>query len=238
MFTIVALVFMTSHAQPHTNIFLGSRFSAPVRSATAFQARYEETRRQTDSAAPPEMNSGHLYVDRDGRTRVDQDTDGLTLILDPIAKVVSLIAKPEARVIWQAPLGAFSPGSGPEVPSSPDRQDRGTGLAAPPPGVPASLEVQDLGTKSIDGVLCQGARFVRPGSDAENWVAKELGIVVWSRETRDGRETTYRIFDLQLVTPAPSTFEVPADGAGLKPRGVFARLGRLLGIRTRVTEIP
>ena len=226
----MALALMTAQAVPGIDAFLGGRFSTAVRPSFPFQARYEEVRRPIGHlAAVPEVANGRLYVDSDGRTRVDQETDGLTLILDPIANLASLITTPEGTVMWQAPMASNSPEG---------QQHNGSDSSgSAEPGAPEPVDVRDLGTKSIGGLPSRGSRFTTPGSDAELWIAEDLGIVVWSREARDGQETTYRIYDLQRIEPVPSTFEVPLDGMTRMPRRTFASLWRWLVGRPRAVGL-
>lgn len=83
---------------------------------------------------------------------------------------------------------------------------------------------EDLGTKSIDGVDCNGTRqtITIPAGDignekpiqivTETWFAPSIGAVVQST-TNDPRfgQTSYQLSNLQTTEPAPHLFAPPAD---------------------------
>lgn len=90
------------------------------------------------------------------------------------------------------------------------------------PAKPAKSE--DLGQKTIEGVLAQGTRTTttiaagQVGNDLpievvdERWFSPELQVVVMSKHS-DPRmgETTYQLTNVSRVEPDPSLFQIPAD---------------------------
>jgi hypothetical protein len=164
-----------------------------------------------------------MQVDSESRTRVDQDTFHLTLILDPVANLASLVTKPEGRVMWQAPMAPIEPG----VPAIAGRPTTGDPSAVESSRLGEVLEIEDLGRRSIEGVASRGSRLKRPDSEAEWWIAEGLGIITWSREAQNGQEITYRIYDVRPANPPASTFEVRIDRPRSAVRRTLSRLRRL-----------
>jgi hypothetical protein len=90
--------------------------------------------------------------------------------------------------------------------------------------VESQPKVEQLGQKSIEGVVADGARATveipagavgneRPIEIVdERWYSQELHTTVMSRHSdpRSG-ETTFRLTNVSRSDPAPSLFEVPAD---------------------------
>jgi hypothetical protein len=96
---------------------------------------------------------------------------------------------------------------------------RRTATAALPPE-----QVEQLGTRSIEGVEAQGTRstMVIPAGQigneqpinvvTERWYSPQLKVLIMSR-TSDPRfgETTYRLTNVTRAEPSPELFQVPSD---------------------------
>lgn len=95
---------------------------------------------------------------------------------------------------------------------------------APMGGQAPDMKSERLGTRSIDGVLCEGNRMTvtipvnAQGNDRpivttnESWFSPELKIQVFSKNSdpRSG-ENTFRIANLSRNRPDPNLFAVPPD---------------------------
>ncbi len=119
--------------------------------------------------------------------------------------------------------------------------------AEPPAGLAASAElksgsekVEQLGSRTINGVVAEGRRVTNSiaageiGNDRpievvrETWYSSELQITLLST-TSDPRigTTTYQVTNLQRGEPAQSLFEVPAEYTTVKENGnVMMRVER------------
>lgn len=94
-----------------------------------------------------------------------------------------------------------------------------------------SVEKQDLGTKTIDGIVCTGTQKTvtipvgQIGNEqaitivTETWFAPSINAIVQST-TNDPRfgQTVYQLHNIQVGEQAASLFETPADYKLLHPR--------------------
>ena len=97
--------------------------------------------------------------------------------------------------------------------------------AAPAIGItsPGELHEEDLGERTIEGVIAKGTRqtrTIKPGEIGneraieivyEHWESPELGVTIESRRS-DPRSgvTTYKLTNIQRTEPLPTMFEPPA----------------------------
>jgi hypothetical protein len=119
---------------------------------------------------------------------------------------------------------------------------RGGKLADPPAGTavaPTSAEGpgpeisnEQLGTKTIEGVLVEGARITTTypigflGNDrpvttvTERWVSRDLGMTVLTKTSDPRRgESTTKLTNISRAEPDPSLFQPPLGYEVVDPQG-------------------
>lgn len=143
--------------------------------------------------------TGRIY--RDSHARVRRDTRiyvkavatsvVLTLISDPVARV-SIILNSSTKVAKKSPFpNWYAPGT-----------------AMPKPPAPSGLDIQDLGEKTVAGVVCHGYGATVGGQSVEWWSSPYLGMAV--RSGPAGKPSS-ELTDIQLGEPDPGLFVVPPD---------------------------
>jgi hypothetical protein len=159
-----------------------------------------------------------------GPASLDSVADHMTLITitDPVArKTIRLNIKKKTANIWN---GAGSVLIGPGQPHEPVASMAG-GLLLPIEVImPSHWTVEELGTKTIEGITVQGTRKTNVvpintiGNDRqmtmvrEMWKSPELGVVLLSKteDPRDGVTTT-EYSNIRVGEPDPALFQVPSD---------------------------
>jgi hypothetical protein len=165
-------------------------------SPTAFQASYYEA--SCDPGQPVRSTPGKLYRDSSGRIRIDHyveiGSETFCLfrkIYDP-AKNAMFVLNDTKRTIL---VLRHPPGSQATVIALPPVRDAGT-----------SPTTEPLGSREIEGLLCQGYRL---GAGYEYWTSEELGGIP-ILATEDG-EVRMRICEIMLAEPDRHLFAIPAD---------------------------
>jgi hypothetical protein len=126
----------------------------------------------------------------------------------------------------------------PRVARPPAKADEGEDAAARQALAQMGIQEEDLGSKSIAGVVAQGTRTVnaapagRAGSNPlkivdETWVAKDLDLAVLRiNDNSAAGKTTTEVVELKLGEPDASLFAPPAgykvEEQGVKPAGSAA----------------
>jgi hypothetical protein len=183
---------------PGTVAALTAGFMLPVQAGRPFQARYEEVRVASLAGGAPEerRESGAIFVDSHGRTRLEMSSGGLTNILDPVSKMSYLIDT-RTKEVFRVPF--------PEPPGAADPLPEQAGSAGS-----RTREAEDLGSRWIEGLPCHGVRIRREDITSEAWIAEPIGQVVRGIETSKGFEKEFRLFDIRLVEPPAELFEPSA----------------------------
>ena len=190
---------------------------------------------------------GKVFRDAEGRTRHEMELraapDGsqqdVITILDPIAQIyVHLEPETKTATLYAyGPLGIGTPiratassekagpqaMAAPSVTSNADKHRRSVpGVAAGNFGVP-TREVEQLGTKVIEGFTVTGTRqtTITPAgsvgndqpivSSFETWFSNDLQIYLLTIMKNPQGETTYKLVDIHAGDPDPQLFQVPAD---------------------------
>jgi hypothetical protein len=152
------------------------------------------------------------------------------IVLDPSQKTAHIYR-------WQAPVASSQPVAGlptlsANLPPQRDQPQAATITASSPPvavgapvwGAGASVKVDNLGNKEMQGVQVSGTRTTRmiptgtTGngtpmiSYTETWTSPELKLTLLT-EIHDprGGETVMKMMNLQRTDPDPSLFQVPSD---------------------------
>lgn len=196
----------------------------------AAEVTFEHTQTLSDGNLIDQKNTGMVYRDSQGRTRVEEtrstssgNPEQVIRITDPVARVGYVLdaAKKTAHkfMLPAARTGNLRPASR--------------------PGANANVTTQDLGSNNMNGMLVQGTETTRtiPAGAMGNtgpiqitttrWYSPELKVDI-SSETNDpqhGKSTT-SLTNISQAEPASSEFEVPADytvvNSGPAPRQRFA----------------
>jgi hypothetical protein len=197
----------------------------PVRKR-GFEADFAYGPPQAFHAVGETPQAGRLYVDRFGREREDtyimdgpkRELVGVD-IWDVVAGKYYALLPPEKRVLFVDPI---------------DPREGRPGLSISLPRIILvslprhSLSgKKELGTRRIEGLICQGAvtespisgsprRGKVPGHVIESWYAEEIAYVVlvnttWTLPDGSKVETTFRMSEFQLREPNPELFQVPSD---------------------------
>ncbi|MEI9815231.1 MAG: hypothetical protein WDO18_22425 [Acidobacteriota bacterium] len=161
-----------------------------------------------------EIRTGQTAVkiarDADGRTRVERP--GFVDITDPVASesIVLDVAKKIARrtKLQRIPVEPATPGERAVISSN-----MAGVLITPPPqnGLP-EITVEQLGTRTIQGVTVEGRRQTMPGTIAdvtETWISPELKMTILQIHKGAGGESTVEIRNLSRQNPALELFQVP-----------------------------
>lgn len=213
----------------------GKPFSAQVRLHVA----------QTVGGAPSlqidHTETGLVFRDVQGRTRRETIAKSGNLetrevsIIDPNANVEHdfTVAEPGSsgrytertaqldvsNVIREEPYSAYQLAQQEDQ----ERKARQMAKSGNPAHEPARRNIEDLGTRTINGIMAQGVRIVTTipagaiGNNedlvvsTEHWVSPELHVLVKSvySDPRFGT-TTYELTNIQRTNPDPSLFQVPA----------------------------
>jgi hypothetical protein len=201
---------------PAVGAVKGAPFSA--------EAVTETTQTLPDGRRATSQSSSTIYRDGMGRERREQTFAVVEIgtqstaskhvtITDPVSNTAYTL-DPRAHSATKAPLlvtldsGGHLAGPGPVVVSG----------RMIPGGSPPSVEVktEDLGSKSIDGVMSNGKRETRTGPagpiEDETWYSPDLRTTVMSRHSdpRAG-QTVYRLTKINRTEPDPLLFQVPPD---------------------------
>jgi len=170
----------------------------------AFQASYYEA---SWEPGPVRGVPGKLYRDSSGRIRIDYwvEIGSETFcifrkIYDPSQNAVFVLNDTKrTTLVMRHPAGS---------------QPTVIGLMGTFRNLGANLKYEALGSREIEGLLCQGHRL---GAAAEYWISEELGGIP-ILATEDG-EVRMRIFDIVLTEPDPAVFVIPADYEIQEERG-------------------
>jgi len=74
------------------------------------------------------------------------------------------------------------------------------------------LNATDLGSKLVNGHMCQGWSYKTAQTSTEVWVDKDAGVSVKSITTSEKTTTEMNLKTLSTNMPADSNFKVPASG--------------------------
>jgi len=192
----------------------------------------ESVRVLADGNRIVQRNTEKVYRDSDGRTRVESEWQGKTLvqIQDPVAGM-SYRLYPETKTGYRMAIEAPAPAaktSGAAVtgsaPAAPDAARVAEQLAPALPAAGATTQSRSLGTKQIDGMTAEGAQAtvtvpagaagnVRPMvTTNETWYARDLRISVLTKTNNPfAGEIVTRMQNLSRLEPPTALFAVPAD---------------------------
>lgn len=210
------------------------QLEAPVRGAPYSAVGITSTvQRLADGTQVTHREVAHLFRDSRGRTRVELQFSfvgpfslatpvDLIIITDPVARR-RFILHPATHRAESLLAGSLS---GPNAGSEPAAADTGPVLRDCAPQVPASSQVQSLGTKLIAGLKASGSRREvtipagEMGNDkpititSEEWVSTDLHVVL-SRTRSDplNGNTTYVLEGIKRADPDPKLFNMPAGYA-------------------------
>ena len=173
-----------------------------------------------------------VYRDSDGRTRVESEWQGKTLvqIQDPVAGM-SYRLYPETKTGYRMVIAAPAPAaktSGAAVTgaaaAAPDAARVAEQLAPALPAAGATTQSRSLGTKQIDGMTAEGveatvtvpagaAGNVRPMvTTNEMWYAHDLRLVLLTRMSNPVTgESVTRMQNVSRLEPPTALFAVPGD---------------------------
>jgi hypothetical protein len=203
-------------------IALGSFNPGPVVKGAPYAAEATTEVIQTfaDGNRIVRRTSALLYRDSRGRTRREValgDVAGIVVAGNPVRIIT--IHDPDSRTTY-----IFDPDN--------RLMQVGTSAGGPPPladsqrqvtqPVDASEREESLGTRTIEGLVCEGTRKIttipagavgneRPMTTVtERWFSQELQLLILSRvsDPRFG-ETTYRLTKITRAEPLESLFETP-----------------------------
>jgi hypothetical protein len=162
--------------------------------------------------------TGSVARDSHGRVRREQQLAGIGPVLPEGETRMVTITDPVSRVhLSLDPARKTAVRSSPPAPPPANQ-------AKPGPIRPADVRIEQLGTKTYEGVPAEGTKTittlpagtvgnVRPIEIvSERWYAPQLRIVVFSRRS-DPRfgETSYWLTNIKRAEPAASLFQIPAD---------------------------
>jgi hypothetical protein len=202
----------------------------PVRNAPfSAEATTELVQTLSDGNRIIRRTSASLHRDSRGRTRREVALEAIAGIIvggGPLRTVT--ISDPDSGVTYMSDstgLRIMRAGPGPPRTGGPvPTPGFGVGGGLRQPRQTANVKREEaLGTREIEGVLCEGTRTTvtipagaigneRPiESVAERWVSPELGVIVYSRRS-DPRfgETTYRLTNITRAEPPAELFAPPA----------------------------
>ena len=178
----------------------------------AFQAEYEETH-ISKSTNESIRASGRYFQDSQGRTRRDITTlsdppepgqpTRMAMISDPVADAIVFVDLDSNSARRLQPGLIHAEGAQPTLAPIP----QGESCPSPPPA-PLVWRSQSLGTKTIEGLDCQGELILigSEGESVESWFSTQLSACVFYKQIRGDVEVLYRLFDIQLTEPDPSLF--------------------------------
>jgi hypothetical protein len=160
-----------------------------------------------------------MWRDSQGRVRTEERGSPVFQISDPVAMYIYFVDTAN-RVVHRVKVEALPErtGVGP---------GRGGGGATVAKANRASAEVitQDLGSKTIDGVVVTGTRTSTAKSTHETWKSTELHLDLLSVEDAIGtrpERITRKITNLSTSEPDPSLFTVPSDYSIVDEKGDFS----------------
>ncbi|MBL8182570.1 MAG: hypothetical protein JNL64_13275 [Blastocatellia bacterium] len=180
------------------------------------EMQIEDTRRLFDGSTVTKKISGATYRDSAGRTRREQpidiggfgvvgtDNKPQTLVfINDFATRTQYFLDANQKVARKSPLGDGN-------------------IPDPKPRIGA--QVEDLGTREIEGVQAKGTRetFEIPAAHlgttkpmqvvTEVWFSPELQVIVMSRHLDPvAGQHVFRLVNIKRAEPAASLFEVPSD---------------------------
>jgi hypothetical protein len=76
---------------------------------------------------------------------------------------------------------------------------------------------EGLGTRQIEGLVCQGSRYhfsgfeEVPGGIIDCWYSELISYVVFVRAVFGEVENIFQLYDIRLVEPSGELFVIPAD---------------------------
>lgn len=179
--------------------FISGGFLSSIKAGEPFEALYEETRTSVENGeeTTTRADTGRLFVDRDGRVRVET-RDAFVTILDPKARATYVIDRETRQVLLEQPFPEPLQADAPVVP--PSKRKVATG------------STENLGTKDIEGLRCNGIRVVMGNTWREIWISEELNIPVLSEERLGLQKTAFRLFAFRFGDPSHDLFEVHRGG--------------------------
>lgn len=147
------------------------------------------------------------------------ETPNMIEIYDPVAGFVYMIL-PFRSAAWRSTLNGPATAVG-DLPRHAYSPEAAPASSTPDPRV--KLEVEDLGSQQMQGVLVRGTRAIRTipagveGNDreitttSESWFSPDLGFTLLQK-TSDPRskDREMRVTSLELSEPDPTRFQVPA----------------------------
>jgi len=176
-----------------------------------FQSQYEDVllERVPDSKESRDVIRGWVFRDSDGRERrsfLDSSRDE-QIIFDPVSsQMISLY--PETKI---ATVLRLSTDNQPYF-SALTWRCRVLGLAGEL--VPEIIaQAEKLGYKTIEGLMCKGYRMVDHSGRlaTEFWYSDELEGVIQIKSVGEGREYTWRLFNISRISPDAQVFTVPEN---------------------------
>jgi hypothetical protein len=191
----------------------------------------ESVRVLADGNRIVQRNKEKLYRDSDGRTRVESEWQGKSLvqIQDPVAGM-SYRLYPETKTGYRMAVAVPAPAA-----RTPDAVTGSTAAVADAARVAeqlapalavagAATQSRSLGTKQIDGVTAEGALAtvtvpagaagnVRPMvTTNETWYARDLRLELLARTNNPFLgDTVTRVQNVSRLEPPTALFAVPAD---------------------------
>lgn len=208
---------------------------AEVQPGKPFRAQFQQIRRlkvEGGRTTRRDVTREKVYVDGEGRTRLDSDFWFLwwaprwSTILDPVRRETWVLDNANRIVMDRAPwdesaeeaIERHAKQFGADVSAScplPERPAADLGhqvhLRADSP--------EDIGTKVIEGWLCQGYRTRiegLPGPEGtqdlvvETWKSVDIGQILLETRSSPNEQTLVRLFRIRTGQPDPALFRMPA----------------------------
>ncbi|MGH9657796.1 MAG: hypothetical protein ACRD96_04575 [Bryobacteraceae bacterium] len=230
-------------ALPHVMQFVSSEFEwndKVVKNAPySADAVTESIQNLADGNRIVHKNTAKVYRDAEGRTRREQNLEGIgpfaanephqTIVInDPVAGV-NYIVNPNNKSARKVNLGKLRGGApfNIRLPEPPSGEQSRTIInyeaGAASGGGNVNSRSESLGTRNIEGLIAEGTRTTitipagQMGNEKpievvnERWYSNELGLVVLSRrnDPRFG-ETVYQLNNVSRSAPERSLFDPPA----------------------------
>ena len=170
----------------------------------------ERTSRLSDGTSEAVSVRGRVFRDSAGRIRTEVDQPGVPVeIVDLSASSISMLFREEKLAACMTAQPA-------------DGKPMGVAMRSMDAGLPAGTKwtarTENLGTRVIDGVSCEGTRMTRVSLNdqsltavEERWFSKELGLTLLAEASGPNGKHTTKLHNISCTPPDPSLFQVPAD---------------------------